>query len=165
MSAEQPRTRSGQMRAIGREIHTLVERVVEKLDVNGYNPTPILDIAALMANADGKITASEMNALQQVLEPILHQNLDRELVGYLIEASVDVVRQAGVDARIRVIAEIMLDCDAAEDGVLVAFAVGLASGQMEKAERGVIDALARASKLSPDRVSAMENQAKSLFTA
>jgi len=75
------------------------------------------------------------------------------------------VRHAGVDARVRVIAEIMLDCDAAEDGVLVAFAVAFASGQLEKAERSVIDALARASKIAPDRVAVLENQAKSLFTA
>src|SRR5439155_16167164 len=67
---EPQRTKSGQFRAVAKEIHDLVERVVEKLDVNGYNPTPILDIAALIAHADGKITDSEMKALQEVLQPI-----------------------------------------------------------------------------------------------
>src|SRR5207248_7299125 len=96
---EPQRTKSGQFRAVAKEIHDLVERVVEKLDVNGYNPTPVMDIAALIAHADGKITDSEMKALQQVLEPILHQQVDSEPVGYLIHASVEVVRHAGVEAR------------------------------------------------------------------
>jgi tellurite resistance protein len=159
------RSKSGQFRAVAKEIHDLVERVVEKLDVNGYNPTPVLDIAALIAHADGKITDSEMRALQQVLEPILHQQVDSELVGYLIQASVEVVREAGVEARVRVIAEILLDCDAAEDGVLVAFAVAFAAEQLDKAERAVIDQLARAAKLTPEHVSTLENKAKSLFAA
>ena len=164
MSAAEPkRSKSGQFRAVAKEIHDLVERLVEKLDVNGYNPTPVLDVAALIANADGKITDQEMKALQQVLEPILHQQVDSELVAYLIEASVDVVRAAGMEARVRVIAEILLDCDAAEDGVLVAFAVAFAAEQLDANERAVIDKLARAVKLSPDRVSGLENKAKSLF--
>ena len=159
------RSKSGQFRAVAKEIHDLVERLVEKLDANGYNPTPVLDIAALIAHADGKITDSEMKALQQVLEPILHQQVDSELVGYLIQASVEVVKQAGVEARVRVIAEILLDCDAADDGVLVAFAVAFASEQLDKAERSVIDQLARAVRLSPERATDLENKAKSLFAA
>lgn len=163
MSTEPQRTRSGQFRAVAKEIHDLVERIAEKLDVNGYNPTPILDVAALIAHADGKITDSEMKALQQVLEPILNTQVDPELVGYLITASVDVVRLAGVEARVRVIAEILLDCDAAEDGVLVAFAVAFAAEQLDAAERAVIEKLARGVKLSPDRTAALENKAKTLF--
>ena len=160
---EPQRTKSGQFRAVAKEIHDLVERVVEKLDVNGYNPTPILDIAALIAHADGKITDAEMKALQEVLQPILHQQVDSELVGYLIHASVDVVRAAGMEARVRVIAEILLDCDAAEDGVLVAFAVAFAAEQLDAAERGVINRLAAAAKLPPERIAGLENKAKSLF--
>ncbi|GAC1393482.1 MAG: hypothetical protein NVSMB47_00860 [Polyangiales bacterium] len=154
------RTRSGQMRAIGAEIRALMGTLVTKFEAGGYNPTPALDLGALIAHADGAIDAEEMEALRMVLEPLLGAQLDPELVGDLIEASVDVIRQAGVEPRVRVIAEILLDCDAVEEGVLIALAVAFASQGLSPPERAVITQLARATRLEDDRLRALEARAK-----
>src|SRR5262245_8521082 len=133
-------------------IQKTAQELRERFDQNEYNPTPIVDLGALVANADGSVDAKEIDALCEMLEPLLGTELNQELVGYLIEASLKVIEKAGVEPRIRLIAEILMDCDAVEEGMIIALAVAHASEGLSPAERGIIESLARAVELPAPRL-------------
>jgi tellurite resistance protein len=131
-----------------------------RFDVNEYNPTPIVDLGALVANADGNVDAEEIEALGQLLEPMLGTQLPAEMVGYLVEASLKVIHAAGVEPRIRLIAEILMDCDAVEEGVIIALAVAHASAGLSSSERALIESLARAAELPEPRLDELNEQVR-----
>lgn len=133
-------------------VREAIERLLDRFERGDYNPTPIIDLGALVANADGVIDAQEIATLQQILEPLLGAQLDPELVGYLINASLHVIKAAGVEPRMRVIAEILMDCDAVEEGVIVALAIAYASEGLSEAERSLVKQLAKACELPDERL-------------
>lgn len=140
------------MSAVPRTVVAAVETLVKKMAAGDYNPTPIIDLGALIANADGVIDAEEIDTLGRILEPMLGAEIPTEVVKFLIDASVHVIKAAGVDARLRLVAEIMLDCDAAEAALLVAIGVAFASVGYTDAERAVVEKLAASMQVSPARL-------------
>ena len=146
-------------------IQKAVEELCARFDANDYNPTPIIDLGALVANADGVVNAEEIDALCDVLEPMLGAQLNAELTGYLVEASLKVIRAAGVEARIRLLAEILMDCDAVEEGIVVALALAFASEGLSPEEQSVIASLARAADLPRPRLDELTGQVKVAFGA
>ncbi|WP_437708143.1 tellurite resistance TerB family protein [Sorangium sp. So ce448] len=134
-----------------------------RFDLNEYNPTPIVDLGALVANADGTVDAEEIDALRQLIEPMLGAQLNVELVRYLIEASLKVIAAAGVEPRVRLLAEILMDCDAVEEGIIIALAVAHASEGISDAERAVIESLARAAELPGRRLDQLNEQVRAAF--
>jgi tellurite resistance protein len=140
------------MSAVPRSVSTAVEQLCAKFEAGDYNPTPLIDIGALVANADGVIDAEELDTLRRILEPMLGAELDGDVVRFLTEASVRVIHADGVDARVRLVAEILLDCDAVEPALVVALGVAFASEGFSDSERGVIEKLARATSFPDDRL-------------
>lgn len=136
-----------------------------RFDLNEYNPTPIVDLGALVANADGNVDAEEIDALRQLLEPMLGAELNAELVRYLIEASLKVIAAAGVEPRVRLLAEILMDCDAVEEGIIIALAVAHASDGLSTSERAVIESLARAARLPAGRLDRLNADVRAAFAA
>jgi tellurite resistance protein len=106
----------------------------------------------LIANADGTIDERERALLSEVFQALLETNVTPEVVDALISASVEVIDKAGADARSRLTAAILRDCDAAEPGLRVAIAMAFASEGLTNAERGVIDKIAAAAGVSQERV-------------
>jgi tellurite resistance protein len=139
------------------------QALCDRFDSNEYNPTPLIDLGALVASADGKFDDKEMEALRQLLEPMLGAQLDTELVGYLIEASLRVIQAAGTGPRVRLLADILLDCDAVEEGLLVALAVAHASEGISPEERALVESLARAAHLPAARLAALEEKVRAAF--
>lgn len=137
-----------------------VERLCRAFEDHDYNPTPVIDLGTLVASADGSIDAEEIDAIRQLLEPILHTQLDGEIVGYLVAASAKVIGAAGVPSRMRLLAQILLDCGAAEDGMILALAVAWSNGGYSDAEKKVIDELALATRLPAARVEALSEKVK-----
>lgn len=140
------------MSAVPRAVTAAVETLVQKMEAGDYNPTPIIDLGALIANADGVVDAEEIDTLRRILEPMLGAELPTDVVQFLIDASVYVIKADGVDARLRLVAEIMIDCDAVEPALLVALGVAFASVGYTDAERSVVEKLATAMSLPPERL-------------
>jgi tellurite resistance protein len=134
-----------------------------RFDLNDYNPTPLVDLGALVANADGSVDTEELEALRQLLEPMLGAQLNAEMVGYLIEASLRVIEAAGIEPRVRLLANILLDCDAVEEGIIVALAVAHASDGLSAAERALIESIAREAHLPADRLERLNEEVRSAF--
>jgi tellurite resistance protein len=140
------------MSAVPSAVTQAVEALVLKMEAGDYNPTPIIDLGALIANADGVVDAEEIDTLRCILEPMLGAELPTEVVRFLIDASLHVIKAHGLDARLRLVAEIMLDCEAVEPALLVALGVAFASVGYSDAERSVVERLAAAMNLPPERL-------------
>lgn len=121
----------------------------------GYNPTPIIDLGVLVANADGVVDERERAILRDVFQALLETKLSGDVVDHLVTASVQVAHAAGVESRARLIAEILRDCDAVEQGLLVALVIAYASAGFSDAERIVIERIADAAKLPRPRLEAL----------
>lgn len=126
----------------------LVEGAIEQLCTafarHGYNPTPIIDLGVLVASADGKVDAREQGLLRDVFQALLETTLPGHVVEHLVAACLEINEAAGAEARARLVGEILHDCEAVEPGLLVATAIAFASEGVDKAERVVIERIARA---------------------
>ena len=133
-------------------VEPAIDELCQAFERGGYNPTPIIDLGVLVAAADGEIDDKERDLLLDVFETLLETKLTREVVDHLVTASWDVIQKAGSEARERLVAAILADCDAVEPGILVALAVAFASAGFSKAERAVIERIARAAGLEDERL-------------
>jgi len=132
-----------------------VETLCDRFDEGGYSPTPVIDLGVLVANADGEIDESEFETLCQIFDRAFGARLPTELVRHIVDAGIEVLRSAGPDPRTRLVAEILEDCGAVEEGLIVALAVAYASHGVSDTERAVIDKIARITELAPSRVDAL----------
>ncbi|MCW5836831.1 MAG: TerB family tellurite resistance protein [Labilithrix sp.] len=119
-----------------------IDQLCAAFERGGYNPTPIIDLGVLVVIADGVVDDKEREVLLDLFQTLLDTKLSPEVVDHLVTASVQVVEAAGAESRARLIAEILLDCDAVEPGILVALAVAYASEGLSKEERVVIERIA-----------------------
>jgi tellurite resistance protein len=146
------------------EIRLLIDDAINVLctrfEQGGYNPTPIIDLGVLVARADGKVDEHEKKALRDVFEALLDERLNGEVVGHLIAASLEVIELAGVEPRARLIAEILKDCDAVEQGIVVALGIAYASEGLSKDERAIITTVADAAGMSRARLDALADEVK-----
>jgi tellurite resistance protein len=150
--------------AVPRAVTEAVEVLCARFEAGDYNPTPLIDIGALIANADGEVDAEEVDTFRRILVPMLGEELDAEVVRFLIDASVRVIQAAGVDARVRLVAEILRDCDAVEQGLLVALGVAFASEGYSDSERQAIENLARAAGYPDDRLRALVERTRGYYS-
>ncbi len=145
-------------------MHAVIAPAIEELcaafDRGGYNPTPVIDIGVLVANADGEVDEQEHELLSDVFQTLLETSLTPEVVDALISASREVIQAAGAEPRARLVGAILHDCDAAEPGLRVALAIAFASEGLSAAERGVIDRIADAAGVPPGRVDELVEEVK-----
>jgi len=142
-----------------------VERLCQRFEQNDYNPTPLIDLGILVANADGKIDAEEIEALCDILTPMFHEQLSVEIVGLLVNASLKVITAAGSEPRARWVTEILLDCDAVEEGLTLALAVVYAKGDtLAEAERNLLLSIVRAADLPDERLDELSKKVKAAVT-
>jgi tellurite resistance protein len=132
-----------------------IDHLCTAFDKGGYNPTPIIDLGVLVVIADGVVDDQEREVLLDLFQTLLDTTLSADIVDHLVTASMQVAKEAGLEARTRLIAEILLDCDAVEPGVLVALAVAFASEGLSKEERSVIERIADAAELPRSRLDAL----------
>jgi tellurite resistance protein len=120
-----------------------------------HSLTSIVDLATLVAVADGVIDEHEEAALAAWLSRLLHQELGTEGVQSLVRSSLAVTRGVGAETVIRAIAHDLRTCGVAEEGLLLALAVGYVSDGLSAVERAVADQLARALAIPAERVDAL----------
>ncbi len=139
-------------------VETAIEELCAAFERGGYNPTPILDIGVLVANADGTVDPDERAILYDIFQTLLETKLTAGQVDALITASLEVIQMAGVDPRLRLVGAILDDCNAAEQGIKVALAVAYASEGLSSAERAIVDKLAAACAYPPAEVEKLVGQ-------
>jgi tellurite resistance protein len=129
-----------------------IDELCTAFEHGGYNPTPIIDLGVLVASADGTIDLRERAMLLEVFQALLDTTLTAEVVDHLVTASVEIIEAAGTEARARLVAAILADCNAVEPGVKVALALSFASQGLSDAEAKVVERIAIEGGMSPARL-------------
>jgi len=133
-------------------VESAIEHLCYAFERHGYNPTPIIDLGVLVVAADGKVDAQERSVLLELFQQLLGAKLSAEVVDHLVTAGLEVIEAAGAASRARLIAEILVDCDAVEEGVLVAIAVAYASEGVSAKERLILERIADGAALPRPRL-------------
>lgn len=131
--------------SLGSLLEETVVVLIERLAAMEYYPTPIIDLGVLVAQSDGAIEDDELALLRELFGELLGTKLRGKLAQHLIDASLEVTKMAGAEARIRVLAEVLDDCGAVEEGLIVAASIANASHGIGPTETKLLEALAKAS--------------------
>lgn len=133
-------------------VSAAIDQLAAAFERHGYNPTPIIDLGVLVVSADGRVDEHEREVLLDLFQTLLDTKLSADLVDNLVSACLQVIDAAGAEPRARLVADILVDCDAVEAGILVALAVAYASEGLSKEERVVIERIADRAKLPRERL-------------
>jgi tellurite resistance protein len=139
-----------------------IDQLCDAFDKGGYNPTPIIDLGVLVANADGKVDDRERSMLSDVFTTLLGTSLNADVVDALLTASLEVIKQAGAEERARLVGTILKDCDAGEPGLIVAIAVAFASEGLNENEQRVVDRIAEAADVPKERLDHLTKKVRDL---
>ena len=121
-----------------------------------YNPTPIIDLGVMVAQADGRLDDGEVESLANLVEELTGTHMTREVVQYLIEASSEVLEMAGLESRARLIADILVDCDAVEPALVVAATIAMSAERERVSRMGSKTLPTGAERLRPEERSVIE---------
>jgi hypothetical protein len=107
-------------------------------------PELIVEIAVLMAQADGQIDEAESSALMETLETAFGAALSPMVVRALIEEVVDLVVEEGADARAKALSARLVESGALEQGLALARAIAATSDGIRDEEARLIALLSDA---------------------
>jgi hypothetical protein len=133
-------------------IQSAMTTLRERLQSKGQSLGAIVDLATLIASADGKIDQSELEILSDALTVFLADNLEPAIVQSFVESSQRSLESSGMPARIRNLARTLWSCGAAEHGLIVAIAVAYASFGLAQPERDLILSLSDATGVPRERL-------------
>lgn len=102
----------------------------------------VVDVAVLVAQADGEIDELESEALVEALQAVT--NGDAEAARALVAKSLKTLRKQGADARVRDLGSVLPELRIVDDALSLAIAMAYANSGIAKEERTVIEGLAAA---------------------
>ena len=144
--------------------HPLLEIALQSLcarfEAMDYGVTPIIDLATLVAEADGKIDEREVSVLRYLFQESLGTRLSPEMVSHLIKSSLKAVEASDRRARAQLVTEILLDCDAVEEGLTIALAVAFASEGLSAPESALISSIAQGTGTPSARLAELTEQVR-----
>jgi len=115
----------------------------------------VVDLAVLVAIADGRIDGAEMAALAESIEALVGGRLSASLVGHLVTESRAQIRSLGPEACARSIGELLATHGAGEEGISLALAVAWASEGLSTPELERISQVAEAAGVTQARLDAL----------
>jgi len=133
----------------------LIDELLARFPVGDEGLIVVVDLAVLVAIADGSIAGSEMAALCESIEAIVGRRLSASLVGHLVTESRAQILALGAEQSARSIGEQLAARGAAEEGIRLALAIAAASEGLSAAELERISQVAYAAGLSPAHLDAL----------
>lgn len=136
-------------------IRLILRPVCDRLRASDQGLTATVDLATLIACADGDIDAEERAALYVTINTLMNDELDERILERLVRSSLDHIGKAGAVTRAREVGETLKERSLGEDGVTFAVAIALASKGMDPAEKRAIDRVASGSGVSQETIEAI----------
>ena len=116
-------------------IRPLVAALRARFDSSDEGLNAIVDLAVLVALADGKIDEAEMAALAESIGALVGGALDPRMTRQVIRESRAKIDAASPEARARAIGESLAAHGAVDEGLRLALAIGWASEGLSTVER------------------------------
>jgi tellurite resistance protein len=136
-------------------VKSLMDALRAKLGDQDEALIACIDLAVLVAMADGTIDADERAALTAGLDALMRAQMAAPVVRHLIRESKNQVEAAGPEARAKVIGRQLADHAAADEGLRLALAIAFSSEGLSDLERERISVVARAAGVSDARFAAL----------
>jgi tellurite resistance protein len=133
-------------------ISRLVDALLVHFSAGDEGLIALVDLAVLVAVADGHIDGAERAALTESIEAIAGGRLGVTLAEHLVEESCAQIRALGPEASARLVGEVLAKHQAAEEGLRLGMAIAWASEGMSAIERARIEQIARAAGVGAERV-------------
>lgn len=126
------------------DVQALVRFFLAKVRSNDEGVNAAIDLAVLVANADGKIDDAERRALNDSLAAIIGDTVAPIVARHLVSESKSKLAAVGPEARARDIGATLKANDAVREGLSLALAVAHASDGLSDVERERIQVVAEA---------------------
>lgn len=136
-------------------IRLILRPVCDRLRASDQGLTATVDLATLVACADGDIDTQEREALHATINTLMNEQLDERILDRLVRSSLDHIGKAGAVTRAKEVGETLKERSLSEDGVTFAVAIALASKGVDPAERRAIDRVAEAGGVAPEQIEAI----------
>ena len=130
-------------------IRPLVAALRARFDSSDEGLNVVVDLAVIVALADGTIDEAEMAALAESIGALVGGMLDPRMTRHVIRESRTKIDAVGVEARAKAIGESLAAHGAAEDGLRLALAIGHASEGLSPEELSRVELVARAAGVDP----------------
>lgn len=141
---------------------SLLERsllpLLERLKKGDRATSTIVDLATLVANADGHIDADEYRALGKSLELLLATELSGEVIGHVVASSLRDLEKSGIEVRSWELGQKLRERGVGPEGIAFALSIALVSDGLSASERAVIDKVASAAGVPAEYVSTLVTQ-------
>ncbi len=98
-------------------IQEAVSALCARFASGGYGLTPVIDLGALVANADGTVDEKELEMLRYLFDALLGAHLGKDALAHLVRSSIQVILEAGLEPRARFLAEILVGRGAMSSGL------------------------------------------------
>lgn len=129
-----------------------VEALCNRFPSSEAGVAAAIDLAVLVAAADGCIDPAEMAALSTSLEVATKTQLSPKFVKHLVQASRQQIDAAGASTRAKLIGESMAAQGCVDEGLRLALVIALASDGLSDVEREQIEIIAKAAGAAPERI-------------
>lgn len=124
-----------------------------------------IDLAVTIANADGSIDESEMEALSKTLYALIGEGLTPEQVQLEISSSLQTIRAQGTLSYGQALGGSLASLGAGEEGLRLAAAIAYASRGLNPEERVVLEAIAQAASIPGEVLERILREVQSAFEA
>lgn len=135
-----------------------VEALCKRFQSSEAGVAAAIDLAVLVAAADGRIDPAEMAALSTSLEVATKTHLAPTFVRHLVLASRQQIDAAGASTRARLLGETFAAQGCVDEGLRVGLLVAMASDGLSPVEREKIELVAQAAGVSPERLDTLCRQ-------
>jgi uncharacterized membrane protein YebE (DUF533 family) len=132
-----------------------VEALCSRFPTSEAGVAAAIDLAVLVAAADGRIDPVEMAALSVSLEVATKTRLSPAFVRHLVHASRQQIDAAGASARAKLLGESIAARGCVDEGLRLALVIALASDGLSPVEREQIELVARAAGVPTDRIDSL----------
>lgn len=132
-----------------------VEALCSRFPSNEAGVAAAIDLAVLVAAADGRIDPAEMAALSTSLEVATKTQLSPTFVKHLVQASRQQIVAAGASTRAKLIGESIAAQGCVDEGLRLALVIALSSDGFSNVEREQIEIIAKAAGATPDRIDSL----------
>ena len=143
-------------------IKSLMEALSAKLGDKDEALIACVDLAVLVAMADGTIDADERAALTTALESLMRAQVAPPVVRHLIRESKSQIEADGPEARAKAIGKQLAEHEAADEGLRLALAIAFSSEGMCDLERERISFVAGGAGVSDASFAALVTAAAAL---
>lgn len=141
-------------------MHPIILKTAEALlahfEASGNSSAGIVDLATLVASADGNIDGAELKMLEGLLVSMLGAGVEPATLQRMLRSSARQIDSAGIEPSSRALGRLLVTVGGVDEGLTLALGIAYVSDGISPAERAVINGLANGAEVDAGRLASLE---------